>query len=1040
MNIGEFSVRNNRVLFVSMFFVFLGGIVAYQRLGRLEDPEFTIKEALIVTSYPGASADEVAQEVTNPIEAACQQLGQLLRVESESVRGRSVITAVIQDRYDRFSIPQVWDELRRKVNDVQSQLPPAARGRTIVIDDFGDVYGVFFAIHGAGFTQPEVRRYADAVRRELLTVPGVKKVDLFSEQQEVVYLEISRHRLAQLGINEQEIYALLQSKNIAADGGRIRVGSDHLAIDPEGAIASAEAMLDLVISSNISGRQLRLRDVATIERTELDPPRRLLRFDGQAAIGLGISTVQGGNVVTMGDGVRAKLKAMEANQPLGIEIGEINFQPEAVTVATNDFVFNLAKAVGIVFIVLFITMGRKTGLIIGAVLFLTILATFLVMYLIGGLLMERISLGALIIALCMLTDNAIIVIEGIKVRIEGGEDKLKAVREVVSQNQWPLFGATAIGIIAFAAIGLSEDRTGEYCNSLFWVIFISLSLSWVSSITFTPLLSYLAFTPLNSGNDGKGGQKSNNPYDGFFFQSYRHMLELCLKHRWPVVGISVAAFFVSLWGFRNVDQSFFPPATRPQFMVDCFLPSGTHIRESEAFAQQVEQFIQAQPHVKHLTSFIGGGGLRFLLVYSPERENRAFVQFLVDVDDPSAINGLLGTIQKHLDEQFPNANTIAKKFLLGPGSGGRIQVRFDGPDQDKLRELAAAAIDAIRDDPTALCVRSNWREQELVIRPVLFEQQAQRNGITRAEVAEAIQTSFEGRPVGFYREPGSNGRGSFPQETRLLPVIARPPYYERSNVAAIESMQIWSPVASRMIPLSQVVSGTHLEWEDPIVHRRNRRETITVHADPRTGLPSQLFQRVRSKVESIPLPPGYSMTWGGEFEDSNDARAALVRPLPLALVIMVFIVVCLFNSIRQTLLVWTIVPLALIGVTAGLLITGQPFGFMALLGVLSLAGEQIKNSIIVLSRIHTAREEGMSPYDAILDGGVSKLRPVLMVAITTVLGMIPLTKDPFFAAMAACIMFGLSFACVLTMLVMPVMYAIFYGIHKETSKPTVMKT
>lgn len=1031
MNIGEFSVRNNRVLFVSMFFILIGGIVAYERLGRLEDPEFTIKEALIITPYPGASAEEVAKEVTNPIETACQQLGQLLRVESESVRGRSVVMAVIQDRYDRFSIPQVWDELRRKINDVQSQLPPSVRGRTLVVDDFGDVYGVFLAISGEGFTQPELRRYTEFLRRELLTVSGVKKVDLFSPQQEVVFLEISRQRLSQLGINEQQIYSLLQSKNIAADGGRVRVGAEHLALDPEGALNSAEEMLDIVISSDSSGRQLRLRDVATIQRGYEDPPRRLLRYDGQPAIGLGISTVQGGNVVTMGDGIRARLAALKNDQPLGIEIGEINFQPEAVTIATNDFIFNLAKAVSIVFVVLLFTMGRKTGLIIGAVLFLTIMATFLVMYLVGGLLMERISLGALIIALCMLTDNAIIVIEGIKVRIEGGDDKLTAVREVVSQNQWPLFGATAIGVIAFAAIGLSEDSTGEYCNSLFWVILISLSLSWISSITITPLLSYLSFSPLPTTAQADGSQKSADPYGGFFFQSYRKLLELCLQFRWVVVALSLAGFALSLYAFRYVDQSFFPPATRPQFMVDCFLPSGTHIFESEAFTEEVEEFIKAQPGVKHLTAFIGGGGLRFLLVYSPERENRAFVQFLVDVDDATKIDGLINTIQNHLDTKYPDANTIAKKFLLGPGSGGRVQARFDGPDPAKLRELADQAVKILRDDPNTLCVRTNWREREMVLRPALFEQQARRNGITRVEVAEALQTGFEGRVVGFYREPGSSGRGTFPQETRLLPIIARPPLDERSDVDVIQSMQIWSPLAGRMIPLSQVVSGTTIDWENPIIHRRNRKETVTIHADPRTGLPSQLFGRVRRQIEAIPLPPGYSMTWGGEYENSSDARAALVKPLPIALVIMVFIVVCLFNSIRQTLLVWMIVPLALIGVTAGLLITGQPFGFMALLGVLSLGGEQIKNSIIVLSRIQTAREEGKSPYDAILDGGISKLRPVLMVAITTVLGMIPLTKDPFFAAMAACIMFGLSFACVLTMLVMPVLYAILFGIHKD---------
>jgi multidrug efflux pump subunit AcrB len=1032
MNAAEFSVRNNRVIFVAMFFVLVGGLAAYNRLGRLEDPEFTIKEALIVTSYPGASAEEVAKEVTNPIEIACQQLGQLKRVDSQSTRGRSVVSAIIKDNYDKNTIPQVWDELRRKINDVQMQLPPAVRGRTMVIDDFGDVYGIFFAISGEGFTQPELRRYTEFLRRNLLLVPDVQKVDLFSEQREVVFLEISRLRLASLGINEQELYALLQANNVAADGGRIQVGDQHIALDPTGGFETAEAMLDMVIGSDSSGRQRVLRDVATIERSYEDPPRRLLRFDGQPAIGLGISTVQGGNVVAVGNGVRKTLEDLKVNQPIGIEIGEINFQPEAVEYATNEFIWNLGKAVSIVFVVLFFTMGRKTGLIIGAVLFLTIMATFLVMYLIGGLLLERISLGALIIALCMLTDNAIIVIESIKVRIEAGEDKMKVVREVVAENQWPLFGATAIGVIAFAAIGLSEDSTGEYCNSLFWVIMISLSLSWISSITVTPLLSYIAFNPVAGG---KKAQESN-PYDGIFFRAYLWLLKLALRFRWLVVAMSIGLFAWSLWGFTKVDQSFFPPATRPQFMVDCFLPAGTHIRGSESFAETVEEFIRAQDGVKHISSFIGGGALRFLLVYTPERENSAFVQFLVDVDDSAKIDGLIQTIQDYMDNNQPDANTIAKKFLLGPGDGGRVQARFNGPDPIQLRALADQAMKVLEDDGGTLCVRSDWRQREKNLRPDMLEMQARRNGITRADVAQALQLSFEGSVVGFYREPGSAGGGTFPQETRLLPIVARPPLEERSDVDRIQSTQIWSPVARRMIPLSQVVSNVTMEWEDPVVMRRDRTPTVTVHADPSYGLPSQLLSRVKSKVEAIELPPGYSLSWGGEFENSNDARAALMKPLPLSFVLMLMIVVCLFNSIRATALIWMIVPLALIGVTAGLLITGQPFGFMALLGVLSLGGEQIKNSIVVLSRIKTATEEGKTPYQAILDAGVKKLRPVLMVAITTVLGMIPLTQDPFFAAMAACIMFGLSFACVLTMLVMPAIYAILFNVKAPVEEKT----
>jgi multidrug efflux pump subunit AcrB len=1032
MNPGVLSVKYNRVVFVAMALAVLGGFLAFQRLGRLEDPEFTIKQALIVTPYPGASAEEVAQEVTNPVERAVQQLGQLDRVESESSRGMSIVTAFIIDRYHKDAIPQVWDELRRKINDVQPQLPPSVRGRSMVIDNFGDVFGIFLAITGDGYTSAELRRYAEFLRRELLLVEDVKSVELFAPQEEVVYLEISRQRLAQLGINEEQIYAKLQERNIAADGGRVRVGDQHVPLDPHGAFSSAYDMLDLVIGSDQTGRQLFLRDVATLERGDRDPPRRLLRYDGKPAIGLGVSTVLGGNVVTKGEGVRRKLEELDKYRPIGIELGEINFQPKAVSSAINEFMFNLVKAVTIVFVVLILAMGFRTGLIIGVVLFLTIMATFLVMFMKGDLLMERVSLGALIIALCMLTDNAIIVIEACKVGIERGEDKIQVVRDAVAQNLWPLFGATAIGILAFAAIGLSQDASGEVANSLFWVIFISLSLSWLSSVTVTPLLSYLMFKPIAGG----GATENKDPYSGFFFRNYRRLLALALRFRWVTVILCIAAFVAGLYGFTRVKQSFFPNPDRPQFMVDVFLPAGTHIRETEAFAGQIQQYLQAQPGVTHVTAFIGGGGLRFLLTYSPERENRAFVQFLVDVDDWRKIGGLIPEVQRHLDEQYPNANAVAKKFLLGPGEGGRIQARFAGPDPARLHELGDQARRILEDDGGAVCVRSDWREPVKVIRPNLLELQARRNGITRVEVAEALQTSFEGRVVGFYREPGSAATGVFPQESRLLPIVARPPLVEREDVGLLNSMQIWSPVARRMIPMNQVVSDSEVVWEDPIIMRRNRFPTLTVHADPRTGLPSELFGRVRSKIEQIELPPGYSLEWGGEFEDSHRARASLVRPLPYVLALMVFICVCLFNSIRATLLMWLIMPLALIGVTAGLLITRMPFTFMALLGILSLGGELIKMQIVVLSKSRGLIEQGKAPYQALLDGSTTKMRPVCMVVITTVLGMIPLLVDPFFGAMAAGLMFGLAFAVVLCLIVTPVMYAIFFGIHENSPAAT----
>jgi multidrug efflux pump subunit AcrB len=1030
MNPGVFSVKYCRVIFFAMALAIIGGFSAYLNLGRLEDPEFTIKDALIITPYPGASADEVAKEVSNPIERACQQLGQLERVQSESSRGMSIVTASIMDRYHKDAIPQVWDELRRKINDVQPQLPPSVRGRSMVMDDFGDVYGIFLAISGEGYSLPELRRYAEFLRRELLLVHGVKKVELFAAQEEVVFLEISRKRLAQLGINEEQIYAALQDKNIAADGGRVRVGDQHIALDPKGGFHSAEDMLDLVIGSDQSGRQLLLRDVATVERGDQDPPRRLLRYDGKPAIGLGISAVQGGNVVKMGDGIRRKLDQLKQYQPIGVELGEINFQPTAVSAAVSAFMFNLVKAVSIVFVVLVFAMGFRTGLIIGVVLFITIMTTFLVMYLKGDLLMERVSLGALIIALCMLTDNAIIVIEGCKVAIERGENKLESVRDAVAQNQWPLFGATAIGILAFAAIGVSQDASGEVANSLFWVILISLSLSWLASVTITPLLSYLMFKPIAS----RGDAVSKDPYGGFFFRLYRRLLIQALRFRWVTVIICIVALVAAFFGFGRVKQSFFPSPDRPQFMVDIFLPAGTHIRETEAFASEVQQHIQTQPNVTHVTSFIGGGGLRFLLVYSPERENRAFVQLLVDVNDWRKIEGLIVKVQRHLDEHYPNANAVAKKFLLGPGQGGRIQLRFSGPDPATLRKLGDQAKKVLADDGGAVCVRSDWREPVKVIRPDLLELQARRNGISRVEVAETLQTSFEGRVVGFYREPGSAGTGVYPQESRLLPIIARPPPTEREDVSAIRSLQIWSPVAGRMIPLNQVVSGTEVVWEDPVLMRRNRFPTITVNADPRTGLPSELFNRVRSKMEQIKLPAGYSLEWGGEYEDSNTARASLTRPLPYVLAIMVFICVCLFNSIRAALLMWLIMPLSIVGVTAGLLLTRMPFTFMALLGILSLGGELIKMQIVVLSKSRAEISKGKSPYQALLDGGTAKMRPVCLVVITTVLGMIPLLMDPFFASMAAGLMFGLAFAVILCLIVTPVLYAIFFNVHEPSNQ------
>lgn len=1022
MNPGVFSVHRPRIILFLVFLVFAGGIFAYLNLGRLEDPEFTIKQALIITPYPGASPEDVATEVTNPIEDAVQQMGQVDRVESQSTRGRSLVIVHIRDRYTSADIPQVWDELRRKVNDVQPRLPPAVRSTSQVIDDFGDVYGIFLAVTGKGFTLPQLRRYTDAVRRELQQVPNVAKVALFAAPQDVVYLEMSRVQLAKLGISQEQIFAQLRSKNTAADGGRVKIGRQYVPVDPTDPFQAPEDMLDMMVGSDSSGHQFMLRDIATIQQGYEDPPSQIFRWDGEPAIGLGISVTPGGNVVRIGQAVTKKLEAMKAVQPVGIEIHAVNFQPTTVSEATREFALNLLKAVSIVFVVLLIAMGRKAGFMVGFVLLITILGTFLVMDLKGDLLLERISLGALIIALCMLTDNAIVITEGLKVGIEAGRDKLEVVREVIEHNQWPLFGATAIAILAFAAIGLSEDSSGEFLRSLFWVICISLTLSWIMSVTVTPLMAYWFIQP------GPEGHTEEDAYNNRFFHVYRRLLTAALRFRPVVLVATLLLFAASLFGFSRIDQSFFPASTRPQFLVDSFLPSGTHIQVTSAYAEEVERYLKAQPGVTHVSTFVGGGALRFLLTYFSEQPNSAYAQFLVEVDDWRKTGGLVPKIQTYLDEHYPDANSNVREFMLGPGTGGRVQVRFSGHDPAVLRALAGQAQEILEANRQSVAVRTDWRQPEMVLRPKVLEVQARRNGLTHTDISQALQGGFDGRVVGFFRQQNGNVTGPFPQETRSLPIIARPPAAERSDVDEINNMEIWSPVAGRMIPMRQVVSGTETVWENPMIVRRDRLPTITVLADARGILPSQLFNAVRGKIEAIKLPAGYTREWGGEYEDSNRSRSSLANQIPGALLLMVFIVVCLFNSFRATAVIWAVVPLAIIGATAGLWITGNSFGFMPLLGLLALGGEQIKNSVVLVEEIHIQIHAGKSPYDAILTAGVARLRPVSLVVITTVLGMIPLLLDPFFAGMAAVIIFGLAFACVLTMIIVPVLYAVVFRI------------
>ncbi|HRZ87111.1 MAG TPA: efflux RND transporter permease subunit, partial [bacterium] len=726
-------------------------------------------------------------------------------------------------------------------------------------------------------------------------------------------------------------------------------------------------------------------------------------------------------------------------------------QSDTAKEAVKGFLVNLIEAVVIVVLVLLLTMGLRSGLIIGAVLFMTICGTFIFMDM-WGVTLERISLGALIISLGMLVDNAIVVTDGMKVRMLQGKDALDAAKEVVGQTAAPLLGATTVAVIAFAAIGTSQDSTGEYCRTLFQVILISLMFSWVTAVTSTPLFCKLFLLGKKDRERAAGGVRSD-PYAGGFYGVYRRFLCAAIKYRRLTVSVMLVLFAVSVYGFGSVDKSFFPPSSRPQYFVNFWMPKGTSIAATEEAVIKAEKYLMSRPETTHIATLVGGGEVRFLLTYPTEQPDRSYGQIIVSVKDFREIDKAAPQVQKELDELLPGALIEVKKFMLGPGDGGKIQFRVSGPDQDTVRLLAAKAKEVLATDGDAKNIRENWGNKAKVIRPQLEEAQARRLGIARPDVAEALLESYDGKKIGVYRE-----------HNRLIDILARAPQHERESVDALNALTIWSPAERTAVPLRQVVSGFKTEFEDEIIWRRDRRPTLTLHADPVSGQPSALFARVKPKIEravgadfraitgrdladgeitaaTVPLSyknmfpikgmPGYTFGWDGEAEDSAKANANLAKSIPVFFVIMVAIVICLFNAVRVPLIIWLTVPFSIIGVTLGLLAFRQPFSFMAILGFLSLSGMLIKTAIVLADEINVQLAAGKDPLAAVIDSGVSRLNPVFNAAATTMLGMIPLFQDIFFVPMAVTIVFGLGFATVLILVAVPVFYTMFFRIPSK---------
>ncbi len=1014
MDISRQFINNTTRVWLTILLLGVGGIFALLNIGRLEDPAFTIKTAVIVTHYPGASAQQVEEEVTLPLENAIQQLPYLDNVSSISSNGLSQITVNIASQYHSNQLPQIWDELRRRVGDASRLFPPGVAA-PFVNDDFGDVFGFFFAISGASFTNSELVRYAEQLRRELVLVPGVGKVAIGGAIPQQINVDISLAKMTARGITLNQLSAILTRLNVVSNAGEIRSGSESIRLHPTGEFQNIDELGDLLVSPHGASATTRLRDIATLSRGLTESPSSIYHANGRQAVTMGVSFIPGVNVIDVGRALEARLQHMSVEKPAGINIDIFYDQAAEVAHSVNGFMTNFLMALAIVVGVLLIFMGLRSGIIIAFSLALNVLGTLLIMYL-WGIELQRISLGALIIALSMLVDNAIVIVEGALIARQQGSPLMGAISYVIRRSALPLLGATIIAILAFAPIGLSQDSTGEYCQSLFQVLLISLMLSWFSALTITPVL--IKWWLFKGSLPDDAVTEKTDPYNGHFYRGYQQTLRMLLQHKTLTLVLMGVLLAGSVWGFSYVRQNFFPSSNTPIFFVDLWLPYGTDINATEKIASDIEKSINGQPGVVTTVTTVGQGSMRFILTYSGQRQYSNYAQVMVRMDDRRSIAPLTRHVDAYIARNYPQVNASSKRVMFGPSGDSAIEVRIKGPDPDTLRALASQVSDILVRDPGTDSVRNDWQNRSKVIRPQYSPVQGRELGVDKQDIDSALEMNFSGSRAGLYREGAD-----------LLPVIVRPPESERQDANHLNNILVWSQTRQQYIPLSNVVSRFSLEWEDPLILRRDRSRVLTVQTDPNplSGQTSgDILARVKPDIDALALPHGYSIEWGGDAENSSEAQQGLFTTLPLGYLVMFVITVLMFSSLKNAVAIWLTVPLALIGVTIGFLMTGIPFGFMALIGLLSLSGMLIRNGIVLVEEIEQQKQE-KNQQRAIIDAATSRLRPILLTAFTTVLGLAPLLRDVFFQSMAVVIMFGLAFATLLTLLVLPVIYGCFHN-------------
>ena len=1017
MNLPNYSLDNKKVIYFFLAVLLVGGLWAFTSLGKKEDAPFVIKSAAIVTSYPGATPEEVEQLITEPIEREIQSMRRVYKITSESFYGMSKIMIELLPSTPSGEMPQMWDELRRKTLTVQAKLPQGASPIT-VSDDFGDVFGVYYGLTAdEGFTYEEMREWAQRIKTALVPVEGVQKVTLFGEQNGVVNVRLGMSGLSNLFVTPDEVIRTLGSQNALVGSTEKLAGEMQIKIIETGTYKSLDDIRNQILTSS-QGQQVRLGDIATVESGYQEPPATLMRVNGQRAIGIGISTDPEKDVVRTGALIEKELGKLMPLIPIGITLQTLYPENRIAQEANNAFVLNLVESVAIVIILIMVIMGLRAGMLIGSALIFSIGGTLLIMQLLGvGL--NRTSLAGFIIAMGMLVDNAIVVTDNAQNAMLRGVPRRRALIDGATGPQWGLLGATLIAVCSFLPLYLAPSAVAEIVKPLFVVLAISLTLSWVLALTQTPLFGSFILRE-------QAGQKPRDPYAGRFYRAFDRVLGGLIRYRYGVAAVMVALFAGALVTMGVMPQNFFPNLDKPYFRADCFLPDGYSIRDTEQNMKSIEQWLHGQPAVKNVSMTMGSSPPRYYLASTSFGPKPNFANILVELTTKDSTVAVEQRFNDYVHANYPDIVLRSSLFKLSPAVEAAIEIGFIGPDVDTLERLTEQAQQIMRENPQVGDIRSSWGNTVPVWTPVYSQEKGPRLGITRSAMAQQMTIATSGYPLGEFR-----------YRDQFMPILLIDESPHGFNLNNLQSIPIYAPDGN-VYPLEQIADRFDFSYQYSVVKRYNRQRVMMAQCDPVRGANTkEAFQSVYGQILSqVPLPEGYTMKVFGEEQSQAESNAALAANMPLTFLLIFTTLLLLFRAYKKPIVIILMVPLIFIGVVLGLIALGKQFDFFAMLGLLGLVGMNIKNAIVLVDQIGIEARSGKSPYEAVVSATRSRIVPVMMASGTTILGMLPLLFDSMFGGMAATIMGGLLVASLLTILVLPVTYCLFFGIRRPEANPT----